>query len=163
MQQLSLEKLIYVVEPNDDERELIAGIFADFFPDCTLRPFQHGAEVLTQLTHRLDGRLPDLILSELDMPVLDGFDLLRCLKQDDLFRLIPTVIFSASTIRADIDQSYALGSNAYVQKPGDYVQTLACLGRLQHYWSELVRTPALLKATRPRRHTVYEPSWARAT
>ncbi|CCH54075.1 Response regulator rcp1 [Fibrisoma limi BUZ 3] len=128
--------LIYVVDDDEDDRYLLQSIFADYFDDCELRLFENGSTLLTQLTHRLDNQLPDLILLDMDMPILNGVDTLRLLAQDTVLRRIPTVILTSSEAGRHIDLCYQLGANSYVNKGANYVQMLRTVGYLRNYWLE---------------------------
>jgi CheY-like chemotaxis protein len=136
------DHLIYLVEDDEDDRQLLASIFEDFFSHCNLRYFDHGAQLMIALTHRLDGHLPELILLDLIMPVWNGFDTLRYLKNDADLKLIPTLVLTTSRQPKDIERCYELGSNAVMSKPRSYTQWVSLIGRLQTYWLEVAQTPA---------------------
>lgn len=78
-----------------------------------------GQHALEQLEACLDRRekLPDLILLDLNMPRLDGCELLAKLREHDAFRAIVVAILSSSDARQDIVRSYKLGANCFVNKP----------------------------------------------
>lgn len=128
--------LVYIVDDDEEDRNLLKGVFTANFAPCTVRTFDGGSELLTQLTHRLDGRLPDLIILDLAMPVFSGFDLLRYVKQDRAYQSIPVVIVSGSQDTNAINRCRALGSTAYVTKTPDYQQLVLSIRQLRRYWSE---------------------------
>lgn len=66
---------------------------------------------------RLRYPLPDLVLSDLKLPRVSGFDVLRWMRDRDGFRRIPVVILTSSRQRHDIDLAYDCGANAYLVKP----------------------------------------------
>ncbi|RIV21200.1 response regulator [Fibrisoma montanum] len=147
--------LVYVVDDDEDDRYLLQSIFADYFDDCDVRLFENGSTLLTQLTHRLDNQLPDLILLDMDMPILNGVDTLRLLAQDSVFRLIPTVILTSSATGRHIDLCYQLGANSYVNKGANYVQMLRTVGYLRNYWLETSRGPSSWTCQPKRRYVSY--------
>lgn len=61
--------------------------------------------------------LPDLVLLDLKMPKMDGFDVLRWRQQTESVHRLPVIVFSSSTLDRDISQAYRLGANSYVVKP----------------------------------------------
>ncbi len=132
-----VDHLVYIVEDDDDDRTLLKTVFDDHFKHCELRFFEHGAQLMTHLTHRLDGRLPDLILLDLSMPVFNGFDTLQVLKKDSELCVIPTIVLATSNREKDIRRCYDLGSNAFMTKVVDYRQWLELVRALHAYWLEL--------------------------
>lgn len=61
--------------------------------------------------------VPHLILLDLKMPRMDGFDVLNWRRENEAGRLLPVIVFSSSTLERDIRKAYALGANSYVVKP----------------------------------------------
>jgi CheY-like chemotaxis protein len=128
--------LIYAVDDDEDDRYLLEHIFTDHFKECNLRVFDNGAALLTHLTHQLDGRLPDMIILDLEMPVFSGFELLHFLKQNDDFSLIPVSILSATLHKEHIDRCFELGSSKCLSKSQSYIELVSSIQQLQQYWSE---------------------------
>lgn len=135
---MNTHPLVYIVEDDDDDRHLIRTIFEDYFEDCRLQFFEHGSFLVTCLTHQLDDRLPDLILLDLEMPVLNGFDTLRYLKANPDFKSIPIVVLASSSSEKDITHCYELGGNAFLTKAADYYQWMNMIESLHTYWLETV-------------------------
>lgn len=134
--------LIYIVEDDEDDRIVLKSIFDEYFGHCNLRFFEHGAQLMTHFTHQLDSRLPDLILLDLAMPVFNGFDTLRYLKNDSDLRSIPTIVLASSNREKDIRRCYDLGSNAFMTKVANYRQWLELIEKLHAYWLELGELPS---------------------
>jgi CheY-like chemotaxis protein len=63
--------------------------------------------------------LPQLVLADLKMPRLTGFDLIEWMRKDEQCRLVPIIILSSSGLPADVNRAYALGANAYMVKPAE--------------------------------------------
>lgn len=105
-----------------------------------------GREALAYL--RREGRpsataeRPDLILLDLNMPRMDGFELLTALKGDPLLRNIPVVVLSTSDVERDVLSAYRLGAAGYIAKPFSVNDLVVGLGQLSRYWLTLVRLPA---------------------
>jgi CheY-like chemotaxis protein len=88
--------------------------------------------------------LPDLMLLDLKMPRMNGFDVLDWLrKQPGLKRLLVTVLTSSDQPQ-DINRAYDLGANSYLLKPNDYLHLAEMVKQVQRYWLELNQRPAQL-------------------
>ncbi|MBC3788366.1 response regulator [Spirosoma utsteinense] len=126
------QPLIYLVDDDLDEHFLLQKIFNRHHTDCTLRYFTDGAELVTHLTHCLDGRLPNLIVLDWNLPVLSGTQVLQLLKQDCQWRGIPVVVRSGSEQENDIKSSYELGAQAFIMKAGNYQQLVNSVTALRY-------------------------------
>lgn len=84
---------------------------------------------------------PDLILLDLNMPRIDGRDVLKKIKEDPDLRRIAVVILTTSSHEEDILRSYDLGVNSYITKPIKMSSFMDAIHDLQHYWFELVVLP----------------------
>jgi two-component system response regulator len=106
-----------------------------------------GAEALDYLfaTGMHEGRdlgvMPQVILLDLDLPKVDGLEVLRRIRSDKRTRLLPTVIFTSSENQQDLVDSYGLGANSYVRKPLDQAQFRAAVVQLGLYWVVLNEVP----------------------
>jgi two-component system response regulator len=78
--------------------------------------------------------LPRLILLDLQLPRMDGFEVLRRLRARARTRLVPIVVLSSSLEREDLVRSYALGANSYIRKPVDYAEFVITASQLGVYW-----------------------------
>jgi two-component system, response regulator len=106
-----------------------------------------GAEALDYLfatgTHegRDLGVMPQVILLDLNLPKVDGLEVLRRIRSDERTRRLPTVIFTSSEDQEDLVEGYGLGANSYVRKPLDQAQFRAAVGQLGLYWVVLNEVP----------------------
>jgi CheY-like chemotaxis protein len=84
--------------------------------------------------------IPDVILLDLKMPRIDGFEFLEWLRSkcDRNHRFIPVVVMSTSPLRCDVDRAYSLGANSYLVKPVNWNLFKARIKALGVYWSEHV-------------------------
>jgi two-component system response regulator len=87
------------------------------------------------------ARLPRLVLLDLNLPRLDGFEVLRRLRSRPRTRLVPVVVLSSSLEREDLQRCYALGANSYIRKPVDYSEFVVTAAQLGIYWLSLNQTP----------------------
>jgi len=104
-----------------------------------------GEEALAFL-HRqgqyADAARPDLILLDLNLPKIDGREVLAELKADESLRRIPVVVLTASKAEEDILRSHNLNVNSYVAKPVDLEQFLRLVKSVQDFWLTVVKLPA---------------------
>lgn len=87
--------------------------------------------------------LPDLILLDLKMPGIDGFEVLRQVKAAPLVKRIPVVILTSSHEEGDRAMSYDIGANSYLVKPVSFEGFLAVVGKIEDYWLTLNIAPPL--------------------
>jgi CheY-like chemotaxis protein len=103
-----------------------------------------GQQALDFLKHKapFQGAVrPNLILLDLNMPGMDGCEVLRQIKSDPELRTIPVVMLSSSQAIQDVDACYREHANAYVRKPTDLESNLKLLRDIDRFWAELVVLP----------------------
>lgn len=84
---------------------------------------------------------PDLILLDLNLPRMNGFEVLDAIKEDPDLKRIPVVVLTTSQAEQDIIQSYNLYANAYVTKPVDLEQFIKVIKAIEGFWLEIVKLP----------------------
>ena len=112
-----------------------------------LRIVEDGEEALEYL--RREGAYadpdvsprPDLMLLDLNMPRMNGRELLKILKDDPDLGRIPVCVLTTSEQEADILRSYDLGCNSYIQKPVEMDQFVSAVQKLGQYWFDVVTLP----------------------
>src|SRR6185369_98415 len=97
-----------------------------------------GAEALDILR---DGPMPRVVLLDLKLPKIHGFDVLKRVRDDERLRLLPVVVLTSSREDPDISRAYALGANSYIVKPVDFDQFTKAIGDAGVYWMLLNQTP----------------------
>lgn len=105
-----------------------------------IRVVTDGVEALEQLN---DPKLtlPDLILLDLNLPRMDGRELLAELKADQRLGRIPVVVLTTSQAQSDIVRSYELHANAYVSKPVDLKTFLSVVREIEKFFLTVVKLP----------------------
>lgn len=94
----------------------------------------NGEEALARL-RQTENPLPGIILLDLNMPRMNGIDLLKILKSDDAFRRIPVVVLTTSKEEKDRLQSFNLGAAGYMVKPVDYSGFVEVVRTIKGYWN----------------------------
>jgi CheY-like chemotaxis protein len=87
------------------------------------------------------GKLPDLILLDLNLPRMDGREVLARIKGDERLRRIPVVVLTTSSAEADIVKTYDLHANCYINKPVDFDQFINVVRSIEDFWLSVVRLP----------------------
>ena len=88
-----------------------------------------------------DAVKPDIILLDLNLPKVDGREVLAAIKQDDNLKRIPVVILTTSQAEQDIVKSYDLHANCYITKPVDLDQFIVVVQSIQDFWFSIVKLP----------------------
>ena len=135
---------ILLVEDNPGDVELTRETLAGGTLAVELTVVLDGAEALDYLYRRgrhADAYPPDLILLDLQLPRLDGREVLDAMARDDTLRRIPVVVLSSSDAQGDILACYALGASCYLQKPVDLAEFQAVVHAIEAFWFAVVRSP----------------------
>jgi len=138
-------KSILVVEDNPDDAELAVEAFRSGTRPQDVRVARDGTEAL-ELIFGSDRSptppvLPALVLLDLKLPGMDGFDILRRIRADARTRCLPVVILTSSTQRVDLINGYRLGANSYVRKPVSFTDFLDTAHQIASYWLALNEPP----------------------
>ena len=141
------DAVVLLVEDNPAEQNLARRSFQRGHIDADLRIVSDGEEALDYLFRRgkyIDALLspkPDLILLDLNIPKIDGKQVLMSIKHDKRLASIPVIVLTTSKKEEDIVRTYELGCNSFLIKPvevDDFIKTLRELGS---YWLKLVVLP----------------------
>jgi two-component system response regulator len=127
---------VLLIEDNQDDVELTRLAFAEAGIDHPLVVAPDGAFALDWLRAR-DGdadALPALVLIDLNLPKLDGREVMRAIRANPATRSLPIVALSSSGQPADIDASFASGADSYLQKPVDFARFIEDVRRLRAQW-----------------------------
>ena len=98
-------------------------------------------EFLRKTGKHTDAPLPDLILLDLNMPRMDGREVLAEIKKDENLMRIPVVVLTTSKAEEDIVRSYSLHANAYVTKPVGLAGFLKVIQSIEQFWLAVVTFP----------------------
>lgn len=141
--------VVLLVEDDPGDQELTMRALTEDVFRADLRIVADGEEAIEYLHRRGrfaqadDSPIPDLILLDLNIPKLDGRDVLRNIKSDNRLKNLPVVVLTTSQQEADIVRSYGLGCNSFVTKPIDANRFVEVIRALGSYWFELVTLPKI--------------------
>ncbi len=143
-----MEKTILLVEDNPDDEELTLHAMAMHNLANQIVVARDGVEALDYLfgTGRFAGRnpndLPTVVLLDINLPKLNGIEVLKRIRSEALTHLLPVVLLTSSNEEEDRLKSYSLGANSYVRKPVDFEEFIKVAGQLGLYWI-LINQPAV--------------------
>ena len=139
-----MKKWILLVDDSADDVELTRLALEENKIANALVVAHDGAEALKMLSPEglaEHGELPAVILLDLNLPKVDGIEVLRHLREDERTRLVPVVILTSSDEERDLIDTYNLGANSYIKKPVDFSEFLAAMRHLGFYWLFLNQIP----------------------
>tara|TARA_R110001606_G_scaffold131662_1_gene267606 strand:- start:476 stop:916 length:441 start_codon:yes stop_codon:yes gene_type:complete len=141
---------LMIVDDSDDDYEVIVRILKKGLGMTNdIVRFDNGADALKYLNRQApfedaaETPRPCVILLDLNMPGMNGHQVLTVLKGDADTRMIPVVVLTTSDNEQDIDESYARGANTFVVKPITREDLLQSMGALKHFWLDTAKLPAL--------------------
>jgi CheY-like chemotaxis protein len=140
---------ILLIEDNPDHAELAIRGLSDNRVCNDIRLATDGESALDFLYQRNEfadagkNPLPNLILLDLRLPKIDGFEVLRQIKSSNKLRLIPVVILTSSEAEKDLALAYEYHANSYLVKPVDFFKFNQMMKDLDFYWLALNRQPSL--------------------
>jgi two-component system response regulator len=138
-----MTKLILLVEDNSSDEKLTLLALRRCAVPNEVAVVRDGAEALDYLfatgayAARGPSALPALVLLDLNLPKINGHEVLRRIRADERTGALPVVILTSSKEDEDITQGYASGANAYVRKPVDYAQFVSAAQTLGAFWLQL--------------------------
>lgn len=140
---------LLLVEDNPDDEELTLLAFEQSRITNEVVVAHDGVEALDYLfgTGTYAGRdlsvMPALILLDLQLPRINGLEVLQRLRADTRTKFLPVVILTTSNEQKDLMNSYSLGCNSYIRKPVDFQQFMTAVQQLGMYWLILNELPPI--------------------
>lgn len=142
---LTVEFQVLLVEDSPGDIRLTQEAFREANRFIRLHVATDGVEAMSFLRregiHSETSPRPDLILLDLNLPRMDGREVLFQIKQDDSLKTIPTIILSTSESAADIAKCYELQSNCYISKPVQLDEFETVVKSINDFWLTKVRLP----------------------
>lgn len=143
------EKIILLVEDNPDDIKLTQRAFnkSKISEKISIEVARNGDEALDFLfgkgtyIYRNTKVMPAVILLDLNLPRMSGFQVLERIRADKRTKLIPVIILTSSKEEQDIKKAYELGANSYIRKPVVFEKFSDVAQRLGLYWTDLNEPP----------------------
>lgn len=144
---LKQDKSILLVEDNPDD-ELLTVRALNKLDRIKVTVAESGTEALNLLFNNQDiqdpqhSKVPDLVLLDLNLPVVDGLTVLKKIRSDERTKKIPVIVLTSSGEEKDIRESYELGANSYIRKPVDFLEFKKIANLIGEYWLMLNISPS---------------------
>jgi CheY-like chemotaxis protein len=149
---MSDQALFLVVEDNEDHILLIRRAFAKSKVVNPLQVVRSGEDALAYLegtgrfSNRAEFPLPAIILLDLKLTGMDGFDVLRWIRQQPGLRAVRVVVLTSSNAVRDVNLAYQLGANSFLVKPVDFEDFVRVTQALQGYWLWTDKAPEISRS-----------------
>lgn len=135
---------VLLVEDNQDDIELTLEALQDSKVRMEIDTVSDGMSAMAYL--RREGKYagkprPDLILLDLNLPLMDGREVLKEIREDQDLTDIPVVVLTTSADEGDILKAYKLHANCYITKPVDFDRFTEIIRQVEGFWLQLVKLP----------------------
>ncbi len=143
---MSQPRWILLVEDDANDAQFTVRVLVDPQSPVAVVHVRDGVEAMDCLYHReafqkREAGLPAMLLLDLKLPRVDGFEVLRQIKNDTVLRTVPVLVFTSSREPSDLARCYQLGTNAYVVKPVDFHQFVEAIKHVGAFWSVINEPP----------------------
>ncbi|RCW49478.1 response regulator [Paenibacillus prosopidis] len=135
---------ILLVEDNPGDIRLIVEVLKEGKINNNLSVVEDGEQALAYLRREgsyQDSIVPDIILLDLNLPKINGTEVLAEIKRDPLLKYIPVIILTTSEAEQDILKAYDLHANCYITKPVNLEQFLTVVRSIENFWLTIVKLP----------------------
>jgi len=135
-----------MADDDPDDQMIVEEGWKENAVSCDLKFVDDGQaliDYLNNLKEKPEGEriFPCVILLDLNMPIKDGRQTLKEIKEDASLHKIPVIAFTTSKTKADIEQSYEFGANSFVTKPSRFEDVVHTLKSICEYWLKTVKLP----------------------
>ena len=137
---------ILLVEDNPGDVRLTQEALKEGKLINTLHVAADGVEAMDFLRCRgkfIDAPSPDLVLLDLNLPRMDGREVLQEIKNDPLLKRTPVIVLTTSSAEEDIFKAYDLHANCYITKPVDFLTFAKVVESIENFWFTIVKLPGV--------------------
>ncbi|MFN3999694.1 response regulator [Algoriphagus sp.] len=131
---------ILLVEDNEGDIILTLDAFEESKIKTEISVVRNGQEALDFLFQRAqytDVQKPDLILLDINIPIYNGHEVLRLIKQNDSTKKIPVIMLTTSSSQKDVNLAYEHHANSYVKKPLEMEEFLEAILKIEEFWLQI--------------------------
>ncbi len=135
---------VLLVEDNEDDVELTLEALKDSKVRMEVHVVDDGVSALKFLRQQdeyKDKPRPDMVLLDLNLPIMDGREVLKEIREDDDLTDLPVVVLTTSQSEEDILRMYKLHANCYISKPVDFLKFTEIVKQIEGFWLQLVKLP----------------------
>ncbi len=141
---------ILLIEDNPGDVELTTEALHSSKIRNQLQVVTDGEQALDYLFQRglyTDSVLPNIIILDLNLPKVDGREVLAKIKSDEIRKSIPIIILSSSKLAKDIEETYELHANCFISKPVQLEGFMKVIQMIESFWTNIVLLPPSLSQT----------------
>lgn len=145
MQENGRQWEILLVEDNPADIRLTQEALRELNVHHRLQVAEDGIAAIRYLVQVFADKLgvrPDIILLDLNLPLMSGLEVLEVIKSDDHMKSIPVIVMSSSAAAHDVAEAYRLNANCYTQKPLEIDQYFNVMNNIRRFWMETALLPA---------------------
>ena len=140
------ELKILLIEDNEGDVELITEAFKNNNLNSEITVVNNGEEAIIYLHSAEEDKLenyPNLILLDINLPKIDGKEVLHYIKTNDKLKMIPVVMLTTSSLQNDILYAYSNQANCYIVKPANFKEFINTIRSLETFWLDCVTYPTV--------------------
>ena len=141
-----MSKNVHILQVEDNEGDIV--LAKEALKDARIinevSVSRDGDEALNFLFNKTNNRgkeLPDLVLLDINMPKVNGFEVLTAMKKDEKLKSIPVVMLTTSSSEKDIKFAYEHHANCYITKPVDMEKFIEVVQKVEDFWLSIVKLP----------------------
>ncbi len=141
---MNKEVKILLVEDNEGDIVLTLKALTDAKISNGVNVVKDGEAALQYLKKEgqyKDAETPDLILLDINLPKIDGIEVLAAIKNDEALKVIPVIMLSTSNSEKDILRSYQHHANCYIIKPMDLIKFIEAIQEIKNFWFSIMQLP----------------------
>lgn len=138
------EKHILIVEDNEGDIVLTVEALKEVKVMNKITVARDGLEALNMLKKNKPYEnfiIPDVILMDINLPKMDGKEVLSIIKSDPVLKVIPVIMLSTSSSDSDISESYKNHANCYITKPVNFTHFTELVKIIENFWINVVQSP----------------------
>ena len=132
---------ILIAEDNIDHADIMIEAFNEVSTGNEITHLTDGQKVINYLESSNESELPDLVLTDIKMPLKTGFDILKHIKDSERLRRIPVIIISTTSNEQEKKIAYQLGAVSFVQKPIMFQEFTETIKAINYYWTLVAKLP----------------------
>lgn len=128
---------ILIAEDDADDRFLMQKALEEIGDEIEIKFVENGVELidsLNEIKQQPEPVFPGFILLDLNMPKMDGREVLKTIKTDQVLKKIPVIIFSTTKNQLEVKRCYDLGANTYIVKPVNFDSLVETIRGIRTYW-----------------------------
>lgn len=132
-------KRLIITDDDEDDRYFLESLFREANEDIEVTTVVDSYQLFQLLDS--EPNLPSLLILDLNLPLIDGFEILKKIKSDEERKVLPVIIVTTSEVEAEINLAYRLGANAFITKPDLYSDFRQTIFKLTQFWFETAKLP----------------------